>query len=364
MLPRQALANSRNIPAVKVTQDLGLDAVYDLLGELDLHSYTTDPGHYGVGLALGGMPVRLLDLVTAYGTLANDGQLRPLRWFEDSPSSPGRAVFRPSTARLVRTWLSDPTARSPTFPRAGFAEHGFPVAMKTGTSPDHRDSWSIAITERYIVGVWVGHPDWRPMRGLSGYRGAGSIVSSLLQTLHDDQRHGLDGQPFAEPEGWTTASICAMTGSLATDRCDTPRVELFAPGTSPLHDCTAHVREGARVVLDLPPHYSPWLAAHHLPTAHPPLDPDTPVSIDILSPTPNISIMADPDIPSQHSTLRLAASVDPPVEQVVWWVDEQPFATVSYPYVARWPVQPGSHTFSVRVARGPERSRTVRIDAR
>lgn len=364
LLPRQALANSRNVPAVALAEQLGLEAVYSTLHALELHDADVAPDHYGYGLVLGGIPVRLLDLTTAYGTLANDGRHRPARWFEDDPPSAGTAVFSTSTARLVRTWLSDPTARSPTFPRAGHVEHGFPVALKTGTSPDHRDSWAIAITERAILGVWVGHPDWRPMRGLSGYSGAGSIVGELLTVLHDDQMNGVDGQAFAEPDGWTTHTVCALTGDLATDRCDTPRVELAPPGEGPPHSCDAHVRVGSRIVVDLPPRYDAWASTQGLPLARPPLDPTTEVQLAVLSPQSGMAVMADPDIPSTHSTLRLSAAVDPPVEQVVWWVDGQPFATVAHPYVARWPVQPGSHTFEVRAARGPERSKTVIVYAR
>lgn len=363
LLPRQALANSRNVPAVGLAEQLGLDRIHGRLRMLGLHDGARAPDHYGYGLVLGGMPVRLVDLVAAYGTLGNDGLLRPLRWLEDTPETTGRQVFTPAAARLVATWLADPTARSPTFPRGGAFEPGFPVAAKTGTSPDHRDSWAVALTDDHLVGVWVGHPDWRPMRGLTGYRAAGTILGEVLHALAEHEPPGAsDG--FPPPADWTSHTVCALTGDLATPLCDTPRDELFPPDAVPTHRCTGHRAEDGRVVVDLPPRYQAWLTRQGIPTAHPPLDRHAPVALDVLSPRPGTSVMADPDVAAAHSTLRLAAAVDPPVEQVVWFVDGEPFQTVGPPYVARWPVRPGTHTFEVRSAVGPERSARVAVHAR
>ncbi|MCA9571176.1 MAG: transglycosylase domain-containing protein, partial [Myxococcales bacterium] len=301
LLPRQALANSRNVPAVGLAREIGLDALYATFRDLGLHDGTLRADHYGAGIALGGMPVTLLDLTRAYGALANDGRLRDLRWLEDAPLAAGEAVVSEEHAQLVRTWLADPAARSPTFPRGGPLERGTPVAFKTGTSPDHRDSWAMAITDGHVVGVWLGHPDWRPMRGLTGYRGAGSVLAEVLDLL---EPHG--SGTFAGPEGWEATSVCALTGQLATPQCDTPRTELFAPDAVPAHACTGHVVEGGRVVLDLPPRYGPWLVSRHLPTAHPVLPDDAPVSVELLAPADGIAVMADPDMPEGQSTLRLA----------------------------------------------------------
>lgn len=364
LLPRQALANSRNVPAALLAEEVGLDALSTTFQELGLHDGSHGAEHYGTGLVLGGMPVQLVDLVRAYTALADDGELGSLRWFEDAGRAPGRQVIRQEHARLVRDWLADPTARTPTFPRAGFAEHGFPVALKTGTSPDHRDSWALAITDRYVLGIWIGHPDWRPMRGLTGYQGAGRVLSDVLEVLHHDQLHGFANRPFPSPDGWEQQTICALTGQLATAHCDTPRTEWFPPGEHPDQTCEAHHQERGRTVVQLPPRYAAWAETQHLPTVHPPLTATSTVALDVVSPPDGANIMADPSLPEGHSTLRLAVAVDPPVEQVVWWVDGLPFATVDYPYVARWPVEPGEHTFEARVARRTERSGTVSVQAR
>lgn len=359
LLPRLALANSRNVPAVELASELGLDGVHGLLEELRLHDGAVPAGHYGFGVAIGGLPVRLHDLTVAYGALANDGRWRPARWFEDEPVIEGLPVLSPDHSRLVVSWLADPTARSPTFPRAGFAEPGFPLALKTGTSPDHRDSLAFGITGEHIVGVWVGHPDWRPMRGLSGYRGAGAILAEVVRTL------GPPEAPLVRPpDGWSEHTVCALTGQRATPHCDTPRSEWFAPGRAPTHDCRGHRMHNGRVVVDLPARYDAWTSRHDLPTARPALATTDVVSLDILSPADATVVMADPDVPTDRSTLRLSAAVEPRVDEVVWWVDGTPFATVGYPYTVRWPIRPGRHTFSVQAANRPEHSRPVHVDAR
>jgi len=355
MLPRQALANSRNVPAVELAERFGMAELYELWRTLGLHDGSESAEHYGLGLAIGGMPVKLVDLVTAYGALANDGELRALDW--DGTPEPSRSVFSADHSRLVMGWLSDPVARTPTFPRAGITELPFPVAVKTGTSPDYRDSWAVGVSEHQIIGVWVGHPDWQPMRGMSGYRGAASLVRELM--LHLDS--GESG-PLPPPEGWEPTTVCAHTGQLATEHCDAPRTEWFAPGEAPKTPCEAHRLEGGRVVTALPSRYGTWMQRSGITAARPELGGE--VAVALLSPRDGARIVRDPDIPADRSTLRLAASVDPPVDQVVWYVDGEPFAVVEYPYTARWPVRPGEHSFEARLALRTERSARVRVQAR
>src|SRR5438552_616787 len=76
------------------------------------------------------------------------------------------------TARLVTLFLADPMARLPTFPRMGPSEYPFPVAVKTGTSSKYRDALTVAYSTRYVVGVWLGRPDYRPMSRLTAFSSA------------------------------------------------------------------------------------------------------------------------------------------------------------------------------------------------
>ena len=362
LLPRQALANSRNVPAVHIVSAIGVSDVYDIWSDLGLHDGGVPASHYGVGLAIGGMPLTLTELVTAYAALANDGVLRPLRKTEDQPLAEGRRIFSAEHSRLVSAWLADPMARMPSFPRAGYTEYPFAVSVKTGTSPDYRDSWAVGYSDEWIVGVWMGHADWRPMKGVSGYRGSARVLNEVLLHLHRSDRHGLSDHRPLGPEAWTAEAICPLSGQLATPRCDGVLTEWFPPD-APLHDCTAHVRVDGRVVVDLAPRYAAWMKKVGLPAAPSANLGEAQVQLEVLSPRDGMRVIRDPEVPLDQATLRLSAAVEPPVEQVVWFVDGAPFAVVGHPYVARWPVEPGDHTFEVRLPYRSDRSTSVKIQA-
>ncbi|MEQ1570395.1 MAG: transglycosylase domain-containing protein [Myxococcota bacterium] len=362
MLPRAALANSRNVPAIALTRRIGLDASWSLLARLGLHDDRLPAQHYGLGVAIGGMPTTPLALARAWAALASDGTLRELQWRSDARAAAGPAVFSPEVAAWTALALSDPLARLPTFPRMGASELPFPAAFKTGTSPDHRDAWAVAYTRKYLVVTWVGHPDWRPMEGLSGYRAGARLARAILLALHPDQAAGFSDTGFPPPAGWSSRRVCSLTGHLAGEACTGSTVEWFPPSGEPQTPCAAHRLEGERRVVDLPPRYAAWAASEQLPT--PALaDPGDHVALDVSSPVDGARVEADPEAPPGQSTLRLSVAVDPPVEQVVWFVDGQPYKVVSPPYEVRWPLEPGEHVFEARLPYRPERSSPVRVTA-
>ena len=413
LLPRTALANSRNVPAVGLLARLGLDSFYAQLGDLRLHAHEAPATRYGLGLAIGSLPVTLERLVTAYTVLAGDGRLRELAWLTDERPSAEAAprVVREDTARLLTLFLADPQARLPTFPRMGFSEYPFPVAVKTGTSSRYRDAWTVAWSRRYLVGVWVGHPDERPMSQLSGYRVAARLGQSILEHLHHDDMTGLADLSFPPPRDWHAARLCARAGARAgpaagvgarggaraTPACDRVVLEWLPAGAvdsnRPLGDCAAHRRVGidrasgafataatpdsaieVRTYVDLPARYAGWLATQGLPSL-----PDEQARaaragereamtlagelprIEITSPEPGSRLLLDPETPAAQNTLALHAVVEPPVPQLLWLVDGRPLATVAKPYALRWALLPGEHVFQARVPFTAARSKLVRV---
>ncbi len=152
------------------------------------------------------------------------------------PTSTKRLLSE-ETARLVTLFLADPQARLPTFPRMGFAEYPFAVAVKTGTSSRYRDAWTVAWSKRYLVGVWVGHPDERPMTALSGYRIAARLAQAVLERLHGDELDGLAGLDFPPPRGHQSVKLCALSGGgprpPATGSCSSGWRCRNGPATSP-----------------------------------------------------------------------------------------------------------------------------------
>ncbi|MCB9743409.1 MAG: hypothetical protein H6740_12475 [Alphaproteobacteria bacterium] len=132
------------------------------------------------------------------------------------------------------------------------------MAVKTGTSGQFRDAWAVAVSDRYIVGAWLGHPDARPMANISGYRGGARLAQDVLELLHADQLRGQEDLSLPGPEGWVEVNLCALSGQRATEACDRVMAEAFAPGAEPHEDCQVH----RSVVIDA---RNGLLAAAHVP---------------------------------------------------------------------------------------------------
>jgi len=395
LLPRVALANSRNVPAANLLSKVGLGEGYSFLGDLGLHDGSRPARRYGLGLTIGGMPVTLEQLVRAYGALASGGVLSDLQWWPGQERRT-RRVLSEESARQVTLFLSDPMARLPSFPRMGITEYPYPVAVKTGTSSRFRDAWTVAFTQRYVVGVWVGDPDFRPMSRLGGYSSAAHLVKRIVAFLHRDQSGGLEDLSFPRPRGFEAHRLCALTGRLATAACDRVFVEWLRPGEAPVDHCRAHVRlavdtrTGApassrtpaafrevRTFVDLPARYAAWVADTDLPrlpapaweppiggpqaTPPVPFDPVPKVRLSLTAPEPGQRLLRDPEMPPDRSTLALKAVVDPPVPQVVWYVDGAPFQVADYPYETRWRLSPGEHRFQARLPNAPVSSAVVSV---
>lgn len=390
MLPRVALANSRNVPAVDLLARLGCAEGGAFLEELGFPGAPAAVKATGLGIAVGGMPVTLEDVVRAYTVLSTGGLGGDLVWYgrpggSASPETdPGvRRVLSQETARQITLFLSDPMARLPSFPRMGPTEFPFPVAVKTGTSTSYRDAWTVAYSKRYLVGAWVGHPSSRPMDRVSGVLSAATLTRDVMLALHPAEAEGLDDLAFPPPEGFVARRICALTGKLATPACGQVFLEWFARGEEPVDPCTAHrwapavadcatgagAEDGrsaggvagaphglafARPYLDLPPRYAAWVAHEGLAPPQSPRDrdpgPGRGARIRVTQPEDGMRLMRDPESPPEQSTIALQAVVDPPASAVIWYIDGAPYQSATYPYTARWQLRPGEHTIEARVA--------------
>jgi penicillin-binding protein 1C len=397
LLPRVALANSRNVPAANILQAVGLNKVYDFLGELDLHDGRIASRQYGVGLAVGGMPVTLEKLVRAYTVLARDGAFSKLHWIRSHAAETGPKRMQSETARLISLILSDPMARLPTFPRMGASEYTYPVAVKTGTSSNYKDAWTVAYSSRYLVGAWIGHPDYRSMNRLSGYRSAAKLVKTVMNHIHENLDGASKPHPFLSPRGFVPVEICALTGKRATWNSRHVFLEWFAPGTEPVNFSEAYVprpvdiRTGCsarpetpaefievKSVLNLDTKYARWIArAIEQHNTWDPQDVRTPRSIGyteqqeqapdeimklkLISPSDGLCLIRDPETPQNLASLAMEAVVTPPPQHIVWYVDDQPFETAEFPFSTRWHLIQGEHNIHFRVPENGRRSASVRV---
>ena len=390
MLYRRALANSRNVPALRVLEGVGMDHFLDLARRMGLaRDAAKDSEYYGYGLAIGGLYVTLSDLVAAYGTLANDGLEFRLRFFHDGPGarggakdSPPRRIFSSYAAREIGLFLSDDTARLPSFPRMSVLEFPFPVAIKTGTSQGFRDAWTVAYTSRFIVGVWMGNPDNHPMNRVAGIVSA-VYASRILKGLQPRQDEGIDAPPFPVPEATEAVTVCAISGQVAGPDCPSTLVEHFIPSEAPRETCTVHrriavdARDGSPARADTPPTrvvlrpstvlpaiYAVW--GSHRGLGEPFIDAPAPAqgSLSITYPVDGARFLLDPDTPRRFQTLPLEASVQPRPRWVEWYADGRLVARSGFPFAARFPLQPGDHRLQLLVPATGERSPTVTIHVR
>ena len=375
LLYRKALANSRNVPAVHVLKTVGLSKTYDLFRQLGLATDDKSAGVYGLGLAIGGLYVTLEDLVAAYGVLANDGKAFMLRWFETADEEVPTQRIPKDVARQITLFLSDPLARLPTFARMGPLEYPFPVAVKTGTSQGFRDAWAVAYSSKYIVGVWIGHPDHERMKRVNGLDAA-RLVKEILLFLHPKERRGVAEKPFPAPESHRIANqsgdyqlvkLCPLSGELATEACSEIVLEYLPLGAEPTAFCRAHQsfavdrRTGAladpmtpperleiRSYAVLPPQFAAWGAVHGYGPPPSPSSELSYASIAIEEPIDGSVFRFHPDTPQQLQSIALRANVTPAVPEIIWYVDGEPFQKVSYPYTTRWHLRAGSHMLQAR----------------
>lgn len=190
---RTALASSLNVPAVKVLEFVGTNDFYELL-ELRLGFLPYQPlERYELGIALGALEVDLLTLSHLFTIFPNDGELRPLTIDKDRPGSTrvpmaatpidGR-VADPRFIRLVNSILQDRESGVDQFGQRGSLNlPSGSYGVKTGTSRDYHDSWTIGFTPDFLVGVWIGNSDNTPMQELSGASGAGAIWHDVMALL-------------------------------------------------------------------------------------------------------------------------------------------------------------------------------------
>jgi len=218
--PRIALADSLNVPAVRVLERVGVPAFLDRLHALGFEHLDKSPDYYGLGLTLGGGEVTLYELARAYASLARGGAATALTTTLDGsvPPDGARGAAPGDPAWLwVTGVLADPAARAAAFGPNSILGLPFPAAVKTGTSSDFRDTWTAGFTRDYTVAVWVGNFDGRPMRGISGVTGAAPLWNRIMLHLHADR----EPAAFDAPAGYRRVPLCATTGTRPAPGCPT-----------------------------------------------------------------------------------------------------------------------------------------------
>lgn len=246
MQMRYALGNSINIPAIKMLKVNTVPSMIATASAMGITTFT-EPQRYGLSLTLGGGEVTMLEMAKAYGVFANGGykiDLHPILKIIDNkgkvldeytpPSSPifGKKVLPEGIAFIISDILADNNARSLAFgPSSSLKIPNQTVSVKTGTTNDYRDNWTIGYTPEYVAATWVGNNDNTPMNNLvSGVTGAAPIWKDIMSGLLKD----LPPHPVTRPSNVIQKRVCSVSGFLPPldNSCET-RFEYFIKGTEP-----------------------------------------------------------------------------------------------------------------------------------
>lgn len=250
VLLRTALGSSYNIPAVKTLDYVGIyddpstpekDGLIAFAERLGISTFTRDD--YGLSLTLGGGDVSLLELTNAYAIFANAGaSVTPyaiLRIedhegnvvFEHVPQE-SEQIIDDDHAFLISDILSDNSARAPAFGSSSILKLPFSAAVKTGTTNDYRDNWTVGYTPDIAVGVWIGNADYTSMKNISGVSGAGPLWNGVMQWAINNYHDGVSTR-FYRPESVEEHTICRVSGTKPSDKCSLRRTEVYAGGQPP-----------------------------------------------------------------------------------------------------------------------------------
>lgn len=240
---RFALANSVNVPAVKMLDLVGIPNMVKLAQDLGIKSLNYDPRKHGLAITLGGVEVKLLDLTNGFASLADSGKYKDLTAISEVKDSKGkilekyndfgaREIVDSKLVWLLTDILSDNNARSLAFgTNSQLYIKNNKVAVKTGTSNDLKDNWTVGFTPDITIGVWVGNNDGKPMnnRLASGLTGAAPIWNRAINYFLKDHPN----KEFVRPEGIKEEWIGTLSGMIPYEDKEDKRLEYFIEGSEP-----------------------------------------------------------------------------------------------------------------------------------
>ena len=215
----EALARSLNIPAVRMLRAYGIETFYKNLKKLHLHTINQPASHYGLSIILGGAEATLWDLSNAYmgmSQILNDTDVfASAEFIQDNNKEKIKVESLPFEPGAVWNTFEALSTLNRPLQETGWQEFqsSQKIAWKTGTSFGHRDAWSIGITPKYVVGVWVGNADGEGRPGLTGSQVAAPILFKVFKYLKYQNW-------FQKPD-WdlAKATVCKQSGYLASDIC-------------------------------------------------------------------------------------------------------------------------------------------------
>jgi len=245
---RMALANSLNVPAVKLLDQVGVPAMLETARKLGIHSWRKPARAYGLSLAVGGYETPLLELTHAFATIAHQGVYTPLHPITLLEDGAGRVVYKadpdreqsraisPVAAYQLASVLSDARARNMMFRRPSPLDTSQITAVKTGTTDGWRDNLTVGFTSYLAVGVWTGNSDGHPMTKAIGVYTAGPIWHDVMESVWADPAlydalgyaNATLPQGFTPPPDVVTIPVCDWMPGKFNPACPRMIPEVYA----------------------------------------------------------------------------------------------------------------------------------------
>jgi len=374
-----ALARSRNVPAVELASHLAHPTLYEFLNTADVRLPKAE-SFYGLALPLGGAEISLQDLVRLYAALANNGELRPLRFTTSDRIAKPKRILSPEAAFLTVEMLGNVPR-----PEMNCADgsHSAPVYWKTGTSHGFRDAWSIAVFDHYALGVWVGNFDGRPNPAFIGRTAAAPLLFQIIDSLRAMWPEPTVPHQPSPGANLKRVDFCALSGDLPDKFC-TQRVEgWFIPGISPIKTCDVHrevlveTATGLRVPVDdgtrqlkrevyefWPGDFLTLFEQAGIPRrVPPPFLPDT--SSEVMSRTGHRPIIVSPNskeiLLASKKTIPLRAKADADVREIFWFARKQFVGKAAPNQVLEWTATAGDYEVTALDDHGRAGSHSVLV---
>lgn len=240
---RNALSRSLNIPAVKVMEKVGVSTAIDAAKKMGITTLSSDT-NYGLSLALGSAEIPLVEMTHAYAGYANQGQLSDTsivsqikNKFNDTiftSKLASKQVISKEGAYLLSSILSDKNARAPIF-GSSLNVPGHTAAVKTGTTDNAKDAWTIGYTPQIAIGIWVGNNDNTVMQS-----GGSDMAGPIWVRTMSGALSGIENVEFAIPSGVVKRNVCTANGLLAATRPNSKGIygEYFLTTALPSGTCT------------------------------------------------------------------------------------------------------------------------------
>jgi penicillin-binding protein 1C len=376
-----ALARSRNLPAVELASQLRNPTLYEFLRGAGV-SLPRSEALYGLALPLGGAEVKMEDLVRLYAALVNNGELRPLRRKESDPAAAhGHRLLTPEAAFLTLEMLNVPR------PEIGYIDSNNvePIFWKTGTSHGFHDAWSIAVFNHYVLAVWVGNFNGKPNPTFIGRSAAAPLLFQIIDALRASWPEPIEPHRPPLNANLKRVEFCAGSGDLPGPYCTHLVEGWFIPGISPIKTCDVHQQvlvdaaTGLRVPVDdgtrllhrevyefWPSDLLKLFERAGLPRrTPPPFLPGTESEFaarsgnppKIVSPADGSAVLI-----ASSSEIPLRAKTDADVREVYWFADKTFIGKSQAADILTWKALPGGYQLIALDDHG--RSGSCRVDIR